>query len=126
MLVTVAIVVATHNLALGVVAGVLLSVIVYAYRSASQLLVHKESGKGETVYRVQGQLFFVSSEALLDHVDFADEADHVCIDLNGAHVWDHTARQTIDKIVARLTEKGKRVTVIQPKNKDAGKVKKLA
>lgn len=114
MLVTVAIVVVTHNLALGVVAGVFISVLVYAYRSATQLKVHKEQLHNEVTYRVQGQLFFVSSGALMEKVDFNENSEHICIDLRHAHIWDQTAKQTIDKIVDRLTGKGKRVRVIQP------------
>jgi len=112
MLITVAIVVATHDLAKGVIAGVVLSVIVHAYRSATHLHVQEEWNGKEKVYRVKGQLFFVSSETLLERIDFADESRDVCIDLTAAHVWDHTAKQTVQKIVERLKGRGKRVTVL--------------
>ncbi|MFC6333516.1 SulP family inorganic anion transporter [Paenibacillus septentrionalis] len=119
MVVTTIVMVATHNLALGVVVGVVMSVLVYAYRSASQLDVQKESNNNLSIYKVKGQLFFVSSNTLLDRIDFADSAEKVRLDLSAAHVWDHTARQTLDKIVARLSEKGKEVEVVSPSRQSA-------
>lgn len=113
MLTTVAIVVVTHDLAKGVIAGVLLSVIVYAYRSATQLQIHESVEGNEKVYHVRGQLFFVSSDTLLDRIDFNDKVGNICIDLTAAHIWDHTASQTIDKIVVRLQDKGKNVRVLR-------------
>jgi SulP family sulfate permease len=112
MLITVAIVVVTHDLAIGVIIGVLLSVLVYAYRSAIGLHIHETWEGNEKVYHVRGQLFFVSSDSLLERIDFNDETSHVCIDLTAAHVWDHTAMQTLDKIVIRLQDKGKKVRVL--------------
>jgi SulP family sulfate permease len=112
MIITVAIVVVTHDLAIGVIVGVLLSVLVYAYRSATQLHIHETWEGSEKVYRVHGQLFFVSSDSLLERIDFNDETSHVCIDLTAAHVWDHTATQTLDKIIVRLQDKGKKVRVL--------------
>ncbi|MCM3634110.1 SulP family inorganic anion transporter [Paenibacillus camelliae] len=119
MVVTVIVMVTTHNLALGVIVGVLMSVIVYAYRSASHLDIEKETNDNLSVYRVKGQLFFVSSNALLDSIDFTDEANKVQLDLSSAHVWDHTAKQTLDKIVTRLSEKGKEVEVVSPRKQSA-------
>jgi SulP family sulfate permease len=107
----VAIVVATHDLAIGVIVGVLLSVLVYAYRSATQLLIHEERIGDEKIYRVTGQLFFVSSDKLLDRIDFNDDHDKICLDLTATHVWDHSASKTLDKIVERLSAKGKKVRV---------------
>ena len=119
VLVTMVVMVSTHNLALGVIVGVVISVIVYAYRSASQLDVQKECLSNQSIYRVKGQLFFVSSHTLLDCIDFADPAETICLDLRGAHIRDHTAKQTLDKIVARLSEKGKKVEVVQSQKQSA-------
>ncbi|MBN2980206.1 MULTISPECIES: SulP family inorganic anion transporter [Cohnella] len=111
MAATVAIVVVTHNLAIGVLVGVALSIIVHALKSA-RLEVTEEMRGDEKVYRVRGQLFFISSETLLERIDFADETDKVCIDLTGAQVWDHTARLALDKIEGRLSDKGKKVRFV--------------
>jgi len=112
MVATVAIVLVTHDLAIGVIVGVLLSVLVYAYRSATNLQVDEELYGEEKVYRVRGQLFFVSSDKLMDRIDFNDETRSVCLDLTASHVWDHTAAQTLDKIVVKLESKGKKVRVL--------------
>jgi len=112
MAVTVAIVVVTHDLAIGVVVGVLLSALLFAYRSATNLDVIEERVGQEKTYRVKGQLFFVSSDKLLDRIDFDDAAPSVCLDLTASRVWDHTARQTLDKIVLRLEKKGKTVRIV--------------
>lgn len=112
MAVTVAIVVTTHDLAIGVVVGVLLSVLLFAYRSATSLDVSVESNGAEKTYRVRGQLFFVSSDKLLDRIDFDDAAPRVVLDLTASRVWDHTAKSTLDKIVSRLERKGKAVSVL--------------
>ncbi|WEK56284.1 MAG: SulP family inorganic anion transporter [Candidatus Cohnella colombiensis] len=116
MIITVAIVVVTHDLAKGVIVGVLLSVLLHAYHTATHLQIHEKWEGDEKVYRVRGPLFFVSSDTLFERIDFADESDNVCIDLTDAHVWDHTARQTVDKIVTRLSDKGKRVRVVNDKS----------
>ncbi|QJD87667.1 SulP family inorganic anion transporter [Cohnella herbarum] len=121
MLTTVAIVLVTHDLAIGVIAGVVLSVLVYAYRSATQLHVHEETNGDEKIYRVRGQLFFVSSDTLLDRIDFNDASENVCLDLTAAHVWDHTAAKTLDKIVVRLQGKGKSVRVLRQAGEPSSK-----
>jgi len=113
MLVTIGIVVATRDLAIGVIVGVLLSVLLYAYRSATRLDILEELNGEEKVYRVRGQLFFVSSDKLMDRIDFNDETPNVCLDLTGSQLWDHTATQTVDKIVVRLEGKGKKVRVLR-------------
>ncbi|MEX1031336.1 MAG: STAS domain-containing protein [Paenibacillaceae bacterium] len=74
--------------------------------------MHEIIEGNEKVYHVRGQLFFVSSDKFLDRIDFNDEMNNICIDLSVAHVWDHTAQQTLDKIIVRLEDKGKHVRVI--------------
>ncbi|RED55934.1 SulP family inorganic anion transporter [Cohnella phaseoli] len=121
MVVTVGIVVVTHDLAIGVIVGVLLSVLLYAYRSATKLDIRDEWDGQERVYRIRGQLFFVSSDKLMDRIDFNDEAQSVCLDLTDSHVWDHSAAKTLDKIVVRLESKGKKVRVLRPEADSAAK-----
>jgi len=110
MVFTMGLVLVTHNLAVGVVAGVLLSAIIFAHQ-ASGLDVRHELVDGERTYYVRGQLFFGSATQLLEAIDFEDEAEHVCIDLSGAPLLDHTARVALDRIHQRLTQAGKNVRV---------------
>ncbi|MFB9279030.1 SulP family inorganic anion transporter [Cohnella cellulosilytica] len=113
MVVTVAIVVVTHDLAIGVIVGVLLSALLYAYRSATKLDIRDELDGDERIYRVRGQLFFVSSDKLMDRIDFNDGMPNVCLDLTASQVWDHSAAKTLEKIVVRLEGKGKKVRVLR-------------
>jgi SulP family sulfate permease len=108
MVTTVAIVLYTHNLAVGVLIGVLLSVLVYAYRSAKLEVTNDWNGE-EKVYHVKGQLFFVTAETLMEQIDFTDHAKNVCIDLSGANVWDHSAHMALDNLTNSLKDKGKKV-----------------
>lgn len=111
MIVTVAVMVYTHDLAIGVLVGVVLSALLFAYK-VSKLNVQTERRAQELRYIVRGPLFFVSSSNLYERIDFRDPAPQVCIDLSHSHIWDHTAQVTLDKIKARLQEEGKKVRVI--------------
>lgn len=128
MVATVAVVLATHNLAVGVLVGVLLSTVFFARKVAKLVTVTSAldpSGRRRT-YRVSGQLFFVSSEAFLESFDPAEELDEVVIDLTNAHLWDVTAVEAVDKLAQRYRDRGTRVT-IQGLNPDSARlVKRLA
>ncbi|MGG3574130.1 SulP family inorganic anion transporter [Bacillus gobiensis] len=108
MVTTVLVVLATHNLAIGVLIGVLLSVLQYAYKSAKLEVTNDWNGE-EKVYHVKGQLFFVTAETLKEQIDLTDNSKMVCIDLSLAHVWDHSAHMALDNISSSLVGKGKKV-----------------
>ncbi|MGH2342528.1 SulP family inorganic anion transporter [Segnochrobactraceae bacterium EtOH-i3] len=113
MLATVITVVATHNLAIGVLIGVLLSGIFFAGKVARLVSVAVETDSdGRTVYRIAGQIFFASAEVFLRGFDFDDPAKRVVIDVTGAHFWDITAVGALDKAVLRLRKAGSEVTVL--------------
>ncbi|MFT8675862.1 MAG: SulP family inorganic anion transporter [Acetobacter sp.] len=114
MLVTVAVVVATHDLAAGVACGVLLNGLFFSFQVMKLAGVTPEtSPDGLTrLYRVRGELFFASASILPDTVDFQDASPSVIIDLADAHIWDISAADTLGKTVARLQERGKAVSVI--------------
>lgn len=112
MIVTVAVTVFTHNLAFGVIAGVLLSVILFAYK-ASLIRVDQEITGSTVVYRVHGQLFFASANDLLDRIDIHSAPAHVTLDLTRAHIWDHAAELALHKATSRLEELGKQVEVLR-------------
>lgn len=114
MVVTVAIVVQTHNLAYGVVAGVLLAAIFFARRVAHLVDVSSvlDPDGGQRIYAVTGELFFASTNDLLHSFDYNDAAPKVVIDLTDAHVWDSSAVATLDVIVARFASRGISVEVV--------------
>jgi SulP family sulfate permease len=113
MLVTVAVVVATHNLAGGVLAGVLLSGIFFAGKVRRMFSVEREVGAdGTATYRVQGEIFFASVDRFTRAFQAEDTATRVVIDVSAAHFWDISGVGAIDKVVARLRRDGREVEVI--------------
>ena len=112
MLVTVAVVVTTRDLSLGVLAGVLLSGVFFAAKVQRMFAVDRIAGDaGGVTYRVTGQIFFASVDRF--RRAFAPEgAVPVTIDVTAAHFWDISGVDALDKIVARLRQHGAVVTVI--------------
>ncbi len=105
MLTTVIIVLATHNLALGVLAGVLLSAIFFAakiskVKVSEELVLHGQ----KKIYRVEGQLFFASVSDLPGKFNFGEPITEVEIDLTKAHLWDDSAIGALDKIEAKFAQ----------------------
>jgi SulP family sulfate permease len=114
MVATVVVVVATHDLARGVLAGVLLSALFFARKVGRVLYVGSTSaddGKARH-YDVIGQVFFASSEQFINAFDFKEAIDHVRIDLTRAHFWDITAVSSLDKIVIKFRREGTTVEVV--------------
>ena len=115
MLVTVAIVVYTHNLALGVFAGVLLSALFFANKIGRYLSVRVlPTGDATSLgYAVIGQVFFASADDFLAQFDFTNpQIKTVSIDLTHAHFWDVTAVSALDKVVLKYRKQGVNVEVI--------------
>ena len=116
MVTTVVVVVATHNLALGVLAGVILSGIFFTQKVMGMFSVVR-TREGETAtYTATGQIFFASVDrftaALGPESERADPASHVVIDVTGAHFWDISAVGALDKVVERMRRNGRSVQVI--------------
>ncbi len=114
MVTTVVVVVATHNLAIGVFVGVLLAAMFFANKVAQYKYVASElSEDGLTrTYKVVGQVFFASSDKFVDFFDFREAVDKVVIDLCQAHFWDITAVAALDKVVLKFRREGTEVEVI--------------
>ncbi len=114
MLVTVVVVVATHDLSLGVAAGVLLSGIFFAAKVQRMFVVTRAAGDdgARATYRVAGQIFFASVDRFVRAFQAEDRAADITIDVSAAHFWDISGVAALDKIVARLRREGRRVTVV--------------
>ncbi|TVR64355.1 MAG: SulP family inorganic anion transporter [Gemmatimonadales bacterium] len=111
MVATVVVVVFTHNLALGVLVGVLLSALFFARKVGQFLVIRSEispDGQHRT-YQVSGQVFFSSADAFVAGFDFGEALDLVTIDVSRAHFWDLTAVGALDKAVIRFRREGARV-----------------
>jgi sulfate permease, SulP family len=114
MAATVVVVVLTHNLALGVLVGVLLSALFFARRVGLYLQIESTlSPDGlHRTYHVVGQVFSTSAEAFLAAFDFREALDRVTIDLTRAHFWDITAVGSLDKVVLKFRREGARVELL--------------
>lgn len=113
MLGTVAVTLATHNLAAGVGVGVLLSGVFFTFKVARLLRIEtQDDAAGGRVYRVSGQVFFASADVFIDAFDARDvPGRRVLIDVGRAHFWDITAVAALEKVVERLRHHGLEVTV---------------
>jgi SulP family sulfate permease len=114
MIATVLVVVATHNLALGVLVGVLLSALFFANKIGRFMVVKTLPSEQESVatYQVLGQVFFASAEQFAEAFDFKEAVDKVVIDLSQAHFWDITAVAALDKVVIKFRREGAKVELI--------------
>ena len=114
MVATVVVVVWTHDLAQGVLAGVLLSGIFFASK-VSRLFGFEsslsEDGSTRT-YRFRGQVFFASVERFLAAFDFREVVEKVVIDVRQAHFWDISAVAALDKAVIKLRREGTEVEIL--------------
>lgn len=110
MLSTVIIVVATHDLSKGVIAGVILSALFFVSK-ISKIKVTKKEEIGRTIYEVEGQLFFASVEEFLESFDFSLKENNVIIDFENANVWDGSGVGAIDKTVIKFKENNNHVSI---------------
>ncbi|WMT90076.1 SulP family inorganic anion transporter [Pelagibacterium sp. H642] len=114
MIATVAVVVYTHNLAIGVLVGVLLSGIFFAWKIAQLFAVSSvlsENGRHRT-YIVEGQLFFASSDDFMAAFNFKEVLDKVTIDVSRAHIWDISSVAALDMAVLKFRREGAEVEIV--------------
>jgi sulfate permease, SulP family len=114
MLSTVVVVVFTHNLAIGVIVGVLVAMVLFARRVAHLTNVEDvaELDEDTHVYAVTGALFFATSNDLYSQFDYVGAPKNVIIDLTGAHIWDASTVAALDGIVRKFESKNKSVTIV--------------
>ncbi|MGO2340864.1 MAG: SulP family inorganic anion transporter [Psychrobacter sp.] len=114
MITTVAVVVATHNLAYGVLIGVLLSALFFANKIERYMSVHShmDAASQTRYYQVDGQVFFSSAERMIDSFDIKESVSNVVIDVSRAHFWDVTAVAAIDKVIIKFRREGTEVELI--------------
>jgi sulfate permease, SulP family len=115
MVATVAVVVVTHNLAVGVIIGVIAAMIIFARRVAHFSTVERALDPDANVptvnYTVTGELFFASSNDLTTQFEYADDPDRIVIDLSNSHIWDASTVAALDAITTKYEKHGKRVVI---------------
>ncbi|WP_445398870.1 SulP family inorganic anion transporter [Zobellella sp. An-6] len=113
MIATVVVVVYSHNLAYGVLVGVLLSALFFANKVGQILYVGSEkTDDNRREYQVVGQVFFSSAERFVAAFDFKEVIGQVRIDLSRAHFWDITAISALDKVILTFRREGTEVELI--------------
>ena len=114
MLATVVVVVITHDLARGVLVGVLLSGFFFAHKVGQVLHVSSRTeDEGRTrAYTITGQVFFASAERFINAFDYKEVIDTVRIDVSRAHFWDITAISALDRVVIKFRREATAVEVI--------------
>ena len=116
MVITVVVVVATSDLAIGVVAGVIVAALLFARRVAHLANVEREvtvdaDGTAVARYTVTGELFFASSNDLYSQFDYAEDPDRVVIDFTGSHVWDASTVAALDAVTTKYAHHDTQVEV---------------
>ncbi|MFS0635520.1 SulP family inorganic anion transporter [Mesobacillus foraminis] len=113
MLATVITVLMTHNLAIGVLVGILLSAIFFAAKiSKVEITSLSAKGKNKKIYRVSGQLFFASVTDFVDSFEYKEDVKEIDLDLSNAHLWDDSAVGAIDKVIIKFYQNGIKVNLI--------------
>ncbi|HBR6333100.1 TPA: SulP family inorganic anion transporter [Klebsiella pneumoniae] len=111
MLATVAVVVATHNLAFGVLTGVLIASLNFATKVYRFMRVTSVLEGTSRTYTVTGQVFFASADRFTSHFVFREAIENVVIDVSHAHFWDITSVSSLDKVVIKFRREGAGVEI---------------
>ena len=111
MIATVIVVVATHNLALGVLTGVLLSALFLANKLENDIQINASVEGAARLYELKGQIFFSSSDRFMQSFDFNEKVATVIIDLTHAHIWDVTSVAMLDTVIHKFQKNGVQVSV---------------
>ena len=114
MLTTMLVIIFTNNFALGVATGIIMSTVFFSRKIAQLVFVDKVLSDDGThrIYKVAGQIFFLSKEEFMRSFDFRELVDRVTIDLTQAHLWDQGAVETVDKVVSKFRRSGVEVEVV--------------
>lgn len=127
-LVTVVVVVLTHDLAQGVLVGVLMSALFFVHKISGLLSVEskREEGHSQRIYTVHGQVFFASTTAFEAAFDYKEGLEQVTIDLSHAHFWDSSAVGALDNVVLKFRREGTKATVVGLNEASATIIDRLA
>jgi SulP family sulfate permease len=114
MIATVTVVVVTHNLAYGVIAGVLVASVLFTRRVAHLVTVSSAlaADGGTRTYVVHGQVFFASSNDLVEQFDYVGDPDRIVIDLSAAQIWDASSVAALDAITHKYAGRDKQVSIV--------------
>jgi SulP family sulfate permease len=122
LITTMAVVIFTHNLAQGVLAGIAISAVMFAWKiTAVKTRIHTVEYNENTykIYRVSGQLFFASTSKFIEMFGYSDDPQEIIIDFKNSHVWDHSAVNAISKVKQKYMNLGKQVSIVGLNNESS-------
>lgn len=128
MIATMAIVLITHNLAFGVLAGIAISAVAFAWKvtgiecTANDV---NEDGIASKHYQIKGQIYFASSAKFVEAFDYESDDKNIILDFEHAHVWDHSAVVAVNKVKERFIKLGKDITIIGLNDESSHKLKRM-
>ncbi|MEL7597987.1 MAG: STAS domain-containing protein, partial [Clostridiaceae bacterium] len=125
MISTVIVVLLTHNLAYGVIVGIILSALFFASK-ISEVNVEKIKQDSRVVYVVKGQLFFASTLKFINSFDYTENVDSVDIDFSKVKIWDESAVDAIDRVVIKFHKNGVKTNLIDMNEECIALVDKIA
>jgi sulfate permease, SulP family len=127
MLTTMFVTIFTRNFALGVMMGIVMSTVFFSSKIAQLVFVDKvlSDDGSHRIYKVTGQIFFISKDEFFEHFDFGEVVDCVTIDLTHAHLWDQGSVAVLDRIVLKFRRHGVHVELVGLNQASATLVEKL-
>ncbi|EDX87315.1 putative permease subfamily [Synechococcus sp. PCC 7335] len=127
MLTTMLVIIFTRNFALGVATGIVMSTVFFSRKVAKLVFVDRILLEDtHRIYKVSGQIFFLSRDEFLASFNFSELVEQVTIDLSRAHIWDQGAVEVLDKAVQKFRRRGIEVTVIGLNEASATLLNRLA
>ena len=100
------------DLAIAVIAGIIMSALVFAWEHGKTMHAKKTEENGKTVYRLNGPLFFASITSFKDLFDFKGDSEHVVIDFKDSRVWDHSGIEALQNVTERYSQNGKYLHIL--------------
>ncbi|MCU5566512.1 SulP family inorganic anion transporter [Bacillus paranthracis] len=121
----VAVILITHNLALGVIIGTVISAVLFAFNMAKIHVKHLYI-ENKKIYEIHGQLFFASTADFIKHFSFEEDVKEIELNFTHAHVWDDSAVASIDKVIMKYEQSGVKVSITGLNERSAKLVTNLA
>lgn len=112
------------DLAIAVVAGIIMSALVFAWEHGKSMKAEITTLKGKTLYKLNGPLFFASVTSFKDLFNFKDDEGHVVIDFKNSRVWDHSGIEALQNITERYSQNKKKLHLLNLSKECAQLLKK--
>jgi len=110
VLVTVTIITIFFDLAVAVIAGIIISALVFAWEHA-KIFAHTQMEGDKKIYALDGPLFFGSVTSFNEQFDVENDPQEVVVDFKKARVMDSSGAEAIDALTDKYKKAGKKLTL---------------